>query len=181
MKTNEELEEALEELKKEFYFFTKNGSSGGNSGGNTGTSKPTPSPDDDGWTVLYDKDSEDPNVNLGQTTGIHSNLGLMNSFPDLANYSKIRFVFHVTNCLCNYDFNITKFGYNEFHYLVHNGVPNDFVTCNNYIQPDSDGKLVLGIGPIYRLYVYTTGSTRNPARTHCINEADTCYYQILVK
>ncbi len=178
MKSNEELEEELEELKKEFYFFSKKGGSGGNSGSN----KPVPSPnDDEGWTILYDKDSDDPNVNLGQTNGIHSNLGLIHSFPDLANYTKIRFMFHITNCYHNYDFYIPKFGYNEFHYLVHNAVPNDFVSCNNYIQPTADGKLELGIGPIYRLYIYTTGTVRNPARSHCVSEADTCYYQILVK
>ncbi len=85
MKTIEELENELEELKKEFYFFSKDGSS---SGGSTPPIKP-PTPSDDGWIVIYDMRSTDSAVNLGKTGGIHSYENYIEPIPDLFQYSKI--------------------------------------------------------------------------------------------
>ena len=62
---------------------TLESSSGGSGGGSTQT-----------WTTLYDRDSADPNINLGLTSGVRSSTGVFSSLPDLSGYTHIRLKYH---------------------------------------------------------------------------------------
>lgn len=41
------------------------------------------------WTVLYDSSSDDPNINLGLTSGVRSSTGVFSALPDLNGYTHI--------------------------------------------------------------------------------------------
>lgn len=74
-----------------------NGSGSGNSGGNSTSSN-------ESWTVLYDMNSEDPEINLGYTQGIGGSLGRLESLPDLSPYNTLRIKFYALNS-------------NQYHYF----------------------------------------------------------------
>ena len=164
MKSNEELEAELEELRKEFYFFSQNGlqnnsqgtspstGSQGSQGGsnNSGTS----SSDDEGWTVLYDRYSDDPAINLGKPKGILGNDGYIDGMPDLLQFSKIRMTFHVYNSLQEYEFILPKnTDFNGMRILQHNGYGNIIVLVTTSYEV-YEGKGLLYFGRIDSISFY---------------------------
>lgn len=150
MRTNEELEAELEELKKEFYFSSKNGGTGGNkpSDGSQGSSS---SDDDAGWTVLYDMYSDDPTTNLNHPTGIHGNEGYIDGLPDLLQFKKIKMRFLTNNATQDYEFIIPEnTTFNGMRILQHNGIGNIIITATTSFEV-VDGKGVLFIGRVRQI------------------------------
>ncbi len=129
MKSNEELEAELEELRKEFYFFSQNGSHGGSNSGGTSSN------DDEGWTVLYDMHSDDSAINLGKPNGILGNDGYIDGMPDLLQFDKIKMTFWVYNALQEYEFILPKDrNFNGMRILQHNGIGNVIVAATTSLE-----------------------------------------------
>lgn len=144
MKTNEELEAELEELKKEFYFFSKSegASSGGGSSSGGGESGGSTSGDGD-WILVYDKKSDDPKLNLGKTQGIRGGTGYISELPDLLQYSRIKLRFYCYNSLQDYEFMLQENNdYNGLRIVQHSG-SGALVTANSFYE------VVNGVGMLY--------------------------------
>jgi len=149
MRTNEELEAELEELKKEFYFFSKSGNSGGSQGGKPGGSQgggSSPSTDDGEWIVLYDMFSEDPELNRGKPTGIHGEDGYIDGFPNMLDFNKVRLTFTASAATNAYEFNIYHDrDFNGMRILQHNGIGSHiFATATSIDVYDGIGYLDFG-------------------------------------
>lgn len=175
MKSNEELENDIEDLRKELYFLTKQSSEGetggGSSGGGSGSS------DDEGWQVLYDYQSEDPNINLGETTGLHSKYGIVTALPDLVNFNKLKFLFFTANSEQYYEFDISSKKQNGLRILVNNSSLNQIFGADMTILYDDDGKFVLDIGRINYIYFYSSGKVPSIEDS----TPSSCYRKILAK
>ncbi|MGN1200686.1 MAG: hypothetical protein ACI4R8_00275 [Candidatus Caccovivens sp.] len=64
--------------------------------GNTGDNGSSSGEDstDESWIVLYDKDSTDPAINLGLTSGITGSYGRLTALPDVTPYNTMRVKFY---------------------------------------------------------------------------------------
>lgn len=183
MKTNEELETEIEDLKKELYYISMQLSSTDSSGSGSGSGTTTPSKpaaDDDGWVLLYDKDSEDESINLGITDGIHGEYGELTDLPDLINYSKLKMIFFSTNSEQAFIFEITNREKNG-HRLMHNsGSLNQIFSAEFTTYLNTDGKFVLYIGKIMQIYFYST-SGKTPVISNAKTENAICFRRIYAK
>ena len=165
MNTIEELENELEELKKEFYFFSKDGSS---SGGSTPPIKP-PTPSDDGWIVIYDMRSTDSAVNLGKTGGIHSYENYIEPIPDLFQYSKIRMTLYADSSTQAFEFDVRpEMDYNGLRMIQHNGIGSRIFTISTSLERQQ-GKGVLCIARFREIYF---AANKYPALTNLTNSDD---------
>ncbi len=177
MKSVEELESELEELRKEFYFFSKGKSQGGES---SGTTTPTPSPQpsgDDGWTLIYDKDSDDPELNLGEKEGIYANYGTFSNLPDLNPYTKLRVVFLCSSSEEAYDFDIATKVPNNLRMMKHNGYMTQIFGGDISVEYEGTKK-VLWIGPITELYLR---NNKYPSLTSLNSQSTIRYIKFYVK
>ena len=97
------IETEIEEIKKQLAFLSKNFS------GNSQNS--------DNWTVLYDFESEDENLNLGQTTGIHGAIDTIANFPDLAPFTELKIVWQTNGNFDTWYFDISNPAMNTYHMI----------------------------------------------------------------
>lgn len=79
----ENLEESIEDLKKQVFYLKKIVEGGGSSGGGTSNSG--------GWKTIFDKESTDEKLNFGLTDGILGSTGIIPNFPDLENVNLLKF------------------------------------------------------------------------------------------
>lgn len=159
MKSNEELENEIEDLRKELYFLAQQSSQGG-TGGETGGNQSGGggSSDDEGWQLLYDYSSEDANLNLGETTGLHSQHGRVTQFPDLVNFNKLRFLFFTSNSEQYYEFDISSKQKNGLRFMLNSASLNTIFGVEMTVLYDDDGKFILDIGKITQLYIFSSGN-----------------------
>lgn len=122
------LEESIEDLKKQVCFLMRQsngGSGGGNSSGSSGGSSGGSS--SSGWTLLYSKESEDPALNLGFTSGIMGDTGQIADFPDIAPYNFLKITFSANLQKSHFIFDVSeKQTNNNYHLLTHSNNFFDF-------------------------------------------------------
>lgn len=169
MKTNEELEIELEELKKQFHFFSK--------GGSPSKGQPSTSSGEEGWVVLYDMSSDDPAINLGKTKGIHGYDSYVNGMPDLCQFSKIRVTFFGYTAKQTYEFDIPDdTDYNAMRIIQTDGQA-------MFLTADGSFDLIGGKGLYYfgTIKQYQFISNRYPAVTTLNHEEYIRYEKIIGK
>lgn len=98
------LETEIEEIKKQLAFLSKNS---GDSSQNSSD-----------WTVLFDYESEDENLNFGQTTGIHGAIGYIDNFPDLAPFKELKVVWQTNGAFDSWYFDISNPAMNTYHMIA---------------------------------------------------------------
>lgn len=102
------LEAEIDEIKKQLSYLTKNGGNSGSSGNGGSSSQ------GEDWTLLYDKASEDPNLNLDRTSGIKGSSGIIETFPDLMPYTQLKVYFMVNDDFHIKDFDISSLDTNAY-------------------------------------------------------------------
>ena len=175
MKSNEELENDIEDLRKELYFLTKQSSEGETGGDSSGGG--SDSTDDEGWQVLYDYQSEDPNINLGHTAGLSNRHGVVTELPDLVNFNKLKVLFFASNSENYYEFDISKKKTNGLRILLNSSSLNQIFGADMTVLFDDNGKFVLDIGRINYIYFYTSGKVPSIQTS----PASCCFRKILAK
>lgn len=117
----------VEELKKQIWNLTRKiipqleesiANSGDNDNGGSGEENGGTSTND--WIEIYNMESEDPAVNLDQTSGLLGNSGRLETLPDLANYTQIRLGYMTSGTRHYFDFDITSKKDNFFHLVNYN-------------------------------------------------------------
>lgn len=146
MNKNETMEEKIENLEKQLWYLKNSIESKGDSGGNAGS---TPSGNDENWTVLYDKDDE--NLNYGYTNGLVGNSGIINEFPDIANYhNKIRVYFAASTLTAIYDFDISDYG-GKNHTMLLSTIDGLSLISLSIIVNTVNGKRIFEVGVCRRI------------------------------
>lgn len=59
------------------------------------------------WTTIYDRDSSDPNINLGLTSGVRSSSGVFSELPDLNGYTHIMLKYYGLDSASYFVFDIS--------------------------------------------------------------------------
>jgi hypothetical protein len=132
----------------------------------------------DEWQVLYDKDSEDDEINLSQTSGLKGSFGEVKNLPDLAPYNLLKIQFSAASSAQYYVFDISSKELNKLRILHNNATMSQIYGCDLTVNYNSDGKFALTIGNVVLLALY---SNKYPSMTSMKNDSSICYWKILAK
>lgn len=140
----------LEEIKKQLSFLTKNQDS---------PSSPS-QPTGDDWITLYDGESDDPALNLGHPTIIHGSTGQIESFPDLATYTKLKVLFTSSGEVSTWEYDITSPKSNTFKILTASRTISSIIGMSfvvQYIQPlIFTGKRIISFANCTKIDIFST-------------------------
>ncbi len=102
------LEEEIEDLKKELWILNKNIIPNLQNQINTlQTKEEEPSTSQNQWIKIYDKDDSDSAINLGITSGLTGGYGTVTALPDLNQYNKIKLLFVADSICHNFEYDIS--------------------------------------------------------------------------
>jgi len=145
----------VENLIKRFSYIDKSvnsntGSSGGNGGSSSGNNQ--------NWTVLYDKESEDVNLNLNKPQGIIGSTRIIENLPDLDPYNFIKIQFYAAGSKKDFIYDISNKEDNGMYIMMNNNLTTilyGFGMTLTYVN----GKRIIDFGNCTRINFYSTKNT----------------------